>query len=89
MSGSTDCSRRKPSGTGKQRPDASYRAGQLVAEPPRSALPLGGFIIGFVLDKSLGTKPWLMLVMLFLGFRGRRLERLSDFKQPVRQRPDA
>jgi ATP synthase protein I len=30
--------------------------------------PLGGGIIGWLLDRWFGTKPWLMLVMLFLGF---------------------
>ena len=30
--------------------------------------PIGGFVVGFVLDKFFGTKPWLTLVMLFLGF---------------------
>jgi ATP synthase protein I len=48
-------------------PDASYRTGQLVLSHLIGA-PAGGFIIGFVLDKWLGTKPWLMLLMLFLGF---------------------
>ena len=33
-----------------------------------SAAPLGGGIVGWLLDRWLGTKPWLMLVMLFLGF---------------------
>ena len=31
-------------------------------------LPLGGAIIGWLLDGWLGTRPWLMLVMLFFGF---------------------
>ena len=30
--------------------------------------PLGGGLIGFALDSLFGTKPWLTLVMLFLGF---------------------
>jgi len=30
--------------------------------------PLGGGIVGWLLDRWFGTKPWLMLVMLFLGF---------------------
>ena len=29
--------------------------------------PLGGLIIGFAADQLLGTRPWAMLVMLFLG----------------------
>ena len=31
-------------------------------------LPLGGFVVGLVLDKWFGTLPWLTLAMLFLGF---------------------
>ena len=51
----------------KAQGDPNYRVGQLVLSHLVGA-PAGGFIIGFVLDKLLGTKPWLMLVMLFLGF---------------------
>jgi ATP synthase protein I len=30
--------------------------------------PLGGGIIGWLLDGWLHTRPWIMLVLLFLGF---------------------
>jgi ATP synthase protein I len=30
--------------------------------------PLGGGLLGWGLDSLFGTRPWLMLVMLFLGF---------------------
>ena len=53
--------------TAKRQPDRNYQAGQLVLSNLIGA-PAGGFIIGFVLDKWLGTKPWLMLLMLFAGF---------------------
>jgi ATP synthase protein I len=53
--------------TRRRAPDASYRVGQLVLSHLVGA-PAGGFIIGFVLDRWLGTKPWLMLLMLFVGF---------------------
>ena len=53
--------------TKRRLPDESYRTGQLVLSHLVGA-PAGGFIIGFVLDKWLGTKPWVMLLMLFLGF---------------------
>lgn len=29
--------------------------------------PLGGLFVGFALDQVLGTRPWVMLAMLFLG----------------------
>ena len=32
--------------------------------------PLGGGIVGWLLDRWLGTKPWLMLILMFLGFAG-------------------
>ncbi|HET8750793.1 MAG TPA: AtpZ/AtpI family protein [Sphingomicrobium sp.] len=51
----------------KRQPDANYRTGQLVLSQLVGG-PLGGGIIGWVLDRWFGTKPWLMLVMLFLGF---------------------
>ena len=53
--------------TAKPQPDPNYRAGQLVLSQ-LVGRPLGGGIIGWLLDRWLGTKPWLMLVMLFLGF---------------------
>jgi ATP synthase protein I len=53
--------------TAKRQPDASYQAGQLVLSQ-LVGCPLGGGIIGWLLDRWFGTKPWLMLVMLFLGF---------------------
>ena len=53
--------------TSRSEHDPNYRTGQLVLSHLVGA-PAGGFIIGFALDKWLGTKPWLMLLMLFLGF---------------------
>src|SRR3954451_20316054 len=53
--------------TGRAAPDSSYRVGQLVLSHLIGA-PAGGFIIGLVLDKWLGTQPWLMLAGLFAGF---------------------
>ena len=53
--------------TTKRQPDASYQAGQLVLSQ-LVGCPLGGGIVGWLLDRWLGTMPWLTLVMLFLGF---------------------
>lgn len=53
--------------TAKRQPDPSYQTGQLVLSQLVGA-PLGGGIVGWLLDRWFGTKPWLMLVMLFLGF---------------------
>jgi ATP synthase protein I len=32
--------------------------------------PLGGIVIGFLLDKLFGTAPWIMLALMFLAFAG-------------------
>jgi ATP synthase protein I len=32
--------------------------------------PLGGIVIGFLLDKLFGTAPWIMLGLMFLAFAG-------------------
>jgi ATP synthase protein I len=53
--------------TAKAEPDPSYSAGQLVLSHLVGA-PAGGFLIGLLLDRWLGTQPWLMLTLLFLGF---------------------
>jgi ATP synthase protein I len=53
--------------TAKRQPDANYQAGQLVLSQ-LVGCPLGGGIVGWLLDRWFGTTPWLMLVMLFLGF---------------------
>jgi ATP synthase protein I len=53
--------------TAKRQPDANYQTGQLVLSQ-LVGCPLGGGIVGWLLDRWFGTKPWLMLVMLFLGF---------------------
>jgi ATP synthase protein I len=66
--------------------DPNYRIGQLVLSHLVGA-PFGGFVVGFVLDKFLGTKPWLMLVMLFLGFGVGFMNVVRISKTPPRQPP--
>ena len=53
--------------TAKQQVDPNMRAAQLVIGYLIGG-PLGGGLIGWGLDSLFGTKPWLTLVMLFLGF---------------------
>jgi len=53
--------------TGIAKPDANYRLGMCVLGELIGA-PFGGAVIGLVLDRWLGTKPWLLLALLFLGF---------------------
>ncbi|MFL6727064.1 MAG: AtpZ/AtpI family protein [Sphingomicrobium sp.] len=73
--------------TAKPQPDSSYQAGQLVLSNLIGA-PAGGFVIGFVLDKWLGTQPWLLLIMLFLGFVGGFMNVMRISKNPTGSRPD-
>lgn len=54
----------------KQAPDQApkgYNQGSRVLTE-LIAGPAGGALIGWFLDRLLGTSPWLLLVMLFLGF---------------------
>jgi ATP synthase protein I len=44
-------------------------AGWLVAQN-LIGMPAGGFLIGFLLDKLLGTMPWIALALMFVGFAG-------------------
>ena len=53
--------------SGRARPDHSYRLGQRVLGELIGA-PFGGGLIGWLLDRWLGTSPGLMLALLFLGF---------------------
>src|SRR5436305_13923250 len=52
--------------TAKRQPDASYRAGQLVLSQMIGG-PLGGGVIGWLLDRWPGTAPWLTLTLPFHG----------------------
>jgi ATP synthase protein I len=45
------------------------RAGRLVVSQLVGG-PLGGAIVGFVLDQWLGTAPWILLGLMFIGFAG-------------------
>ena len=42
-------------------------AGWLVAQN-LIGMPLGGFLIGFLLDKLFDTAPWIALGLMFFGF---------------------
>ena len=56
---------RKPADSTK----AIRSAGWLVAQN-LIGMPLGGALIGLLLDKLLGTMPWIMLALMFVGFAG-------------------
>jgi len=50
----------------QQGADESYRLGNRVLAELIGGLA-GGALIGWVLDRFIGTSPWLLLVFLFLG----------------------
>ncbi|HEY0271008.1 MAG TPA: AtpZ/AtpI family protein [Sphingomonas sp.] len=54
-------------GTAMRKPEAGYRQGSRVLTELIAGLA-GGGLIGWVLDRWLNTSPWLLLVLLFLGF---------------------
>ena len=47
--------------------DANYQLGSRVLSYLIGA-PIGGALIGWVLDRLLGTSPWLLMALLLLGF---------------------
>jgi ATP synthase protein I len=53
--------------TGRAQPDPFNRIAQAILGHLIGG-PLGGGLIGWGLDTLFGTFPWLMLVMLFVGF---------------------
>ena len=53
----------------RARGESSSRAGHLVVNQLIGG-PIGGAIVGWVLDRWLGTAPWLMLGLMFVGFAG-------------------
>lgn len=44
-------------------------------------MPLGGAIIGWLLDHWLGTAPWIMLALMFIGFAGAVIDGMKMSKQ--------
>ena len=59
--------------------DASYRLGNRVLAELIGGM-VGGAVVGATLDYLLGTSPWLLLVLLFLGIASafRNIIRLSN-----------
>jgi ATP synthase protein I len=44
-------------------------------------MPLGGAIIGWLLDRLFGTAPWIMLALMFIGFGGAVWDAMKTFGQ--------
>jgi ATP synthase protein I len=43
-------------------------------------MPLGGAIIGWLLDRLFDTAPWIMLALMFIGFAGAVLDLMKSSK---------
>jgi len=54
--------------------------GQRVAQS-LIGMPLGGAIIGWLLDRLFDTAPWIMLGLMFIGFAGAVLDVMRFTKQ--------
>lgn len=44
-------------------------------------MPLGGAIIGWLLDRVFETAPWIMLALMFIGFGGAVWDAMKTFGQ--------
>ncbi len=53
--------------------DAGRSAGMQVAST-MVGYPLGGIVVGWGLDSLFGTRPWIMIVLMFLAFAGACLQ---------------
>jgi len=51
-------------------PRTAARSNAARAIQSMVGMPLGGAIIGWTLDHFIGTAPWIMLVLMFIGFAG-------------------
>ncbi len=54
-------------GTAPAQPDKGYKQGSRVLAE-LIAGPVGGGLIGWLLDRWFGTSPWLLLAFVILGF---------------------
>ena len=53
-------------GTKQRKPDKGYSQGNRVLTELIAGL-VGGGLLGWLFDRWLGTSPWLLLALLFLG----------------------
>ena len=56
--------------TGKDRPVVDGRNRGMQITSTMVGYPLGGIVVGFVLDRVFDTAPWIMLGLMFAAFAG-------------------
>ena len=66
---------------------AGNRASRLVVNQLIGG-PLGGAIVGWLLDRWLGTAPWLLLGLMFVGFAGGFINVIRISNKPRGNTPD-
>ena len=72
--------------TAKAQGDPNMRAGQLVISHMVGG-PLGGGLLGWLLDRWLHTGPWLMLLLMFACFGAGVMNVLIIAKTPAGRAP--
>jgi len=67
------------SGEARDKDEGDYNLGSRVLAELIGGM-VGGALIGWVLDRFLGTSPWLLLTLLFLGIASafRNIVRISN-----------
>ena len=73
--------------TARAEGNAGNRAGRLVVNQLIGG-PLGGAIVGWLLDRWLGTAPWLLLILMFVGFAGGFINVIRISNKPRDNAPD-
>ena len=59
-------------------PSTAIRNTGVRAAQSLIGMPLGGAIIGWLLDRLFGTLPWIMLALMFIGFAGAVLDLMKN-----------
>ena len=59
---------------GLDRPQVDGRSKGMQIASTMVGYPLGGIVIGWVLDSVFGTRPWIMIGLMFLAFFGACLQ---------------
>jgi len=58
----------------EHKPEADGRSRAMQIASTMVGYPLGGIVIGWFLDSAFGTRPWIMLALMFLAFFGACLQ---------------
>ena len=65
-------------------PMADGRSAGIQIASTMVGYPLGGIIVGYGLDRLLGTLPWITIVLMFLAFAGACLHVVRTYNNRAR-----